>query len=104
MTERHRAWRRDLNALVRDPDQRVSEAKLWANIGKALICYVLLFPNATLLEHWEGFAIMLLFLIAPDLVKKMLTLKYGGPATGNGNGNGHGGGHAVPAAPTQQPL
>ena len=75
---RHANLRRDVNDLVRAEDGKVSEAKLWTNIGKGIAAYMLVYHTGYIVDRWDALAILLLILVAPDMVKKLLTLKYGG--------------------------
>jgi hypothetical protein len=75
---RHQPIRRDFNALIRDPHGRVSEAKLFAAAGKAALLYVLLTYTPSIIERWDVLAVIVLTLVAPDLLKKFLTLRAGG--------------------------
>ena len=75
---------RDLNQLVRDPDERVSEAKVWSNVGKFTCGYILFYHTDVIILHWDALAILLICMIAPDLLKKIITMKYQG-ATGGKN-------------------
>ena len=74
--ERRSILRRDLNDIVRDPSGNVSEAKLWASLGKAIAAYLMMSNAAHIIAYWDALAILLLAMIAPDLIKKVLTLKY----------------------------
>jgi hypothetical protein len=62
--------------MVRDPEGNVSEAKLWASLGKAIAAYLLMSNSAHIIAYWDALAILLVAMIAPDLIKKVLTLKY----------------------------
>ena len=73
---RRSALRRDLNDMVRDPAGGLSEAKLWASLGKAIAAYLLMSNAAHIIAYWDALAILLLIMVAPDLIKKILNLKY----------------------------
>lgn len=77
---RHQPLRRDANDLVRDPQGRVSEAKVFSILGKTAILFVLLQHTVDVLRDWTVLAVLVTALIAPDLFKKFLTLKAGGAA------------------------
>ena len=78
MTEkRHHTIRRDLNDLIRSEDGKVSEAKVWTNAGKCIAAWLLLHHTEYIVERWDALTILLLILVAPDLVKKVVTMKYG---------------------------
>ena len=69
--------RRDINALIRDPNQNISASKLWVNIGNAVTVYLLIAYGELIVLHWEVLAVLLTILVAPDLLKKVISLKYG---------------------------
>lgn len=69
--------RRALGEIIRDPQGRVSEAKVFSALGKAALLYVLIAYTPALIERWEVLAVIVLALIAPDLLKKLLTLRFG---------------------------
>lgn len=73
--------RRSINSLaMRDGDTQ--ESKLFSTIGKGL-CVWLVWKHAELLiDNWEALFVMLLFLIAPDLIKKFITMRFGGGSNG----------------------
>ena len=73
---RRSALRRDLNDMVRDPTGGLSEAKLWASLGKAIAAYLLMSNATYIIAYWDALAILLLIMVAPDLIKKVLNLKY----------------------------
>ncbi len=77
--ERRSAIRRDLNDMVRDPEGRVSEAKLWASLAKAIAAYLMVTNSAHIIAYWDALAILLIAMIAPELIKKVLALKYQAP-------------------------
>lgn len=79
---RHANVRRDLNDLVRDESGRVSEAKAWASVGKLAAVYLLIYHSENVINHWDALAILLLIVVAPDLLKKWLTMKYGAVTNG----------------------
>lgn len=71
-----------MNDLVRNPDGKVSESKVWANVGKAICVYLILaYTNAVLTTEYTLLT-LLLFIIAPDLVKKIVTMRFGTPPQG----------------------
>ena len=75
--ERRSVLRRDLNDMVRDPEGRVSEAKLWASLGKAICAYLLMYNRDAIIRNWDALAVMLVIMVAPDILKKLLSMKYG---------------------------
>lgn len=70
--------RRDLNDLVRSPDGKVSESKGGAVLFKTAMLYVFITEIKTILSDWMILAIFVTAFIAPDLLKKVLTMKLGG--------------------------
>lgn len=78
--ERRRAiLRRDLNDLVRDPAGRVSEAKAYAVVFKASMVYVFLKHTELILKDWMILAVFVTAMLAPDLLKKILSMRVGVP-------------------------
>lgn len=75
---RHQPIRRELNEIIRDPQGRISEAKTFAVLGKSALLYILLTYPVSILERWDVLAVIVSALIAPDLLKKFLTLRAGG--------------------------
>lgn len=70
--------RRQLNEAFCDPDGRFSVSKFlaaWSQI--AVLSHMNLWFDK-LLDKPETLLIILSFLIAPDFVKKFLTMRYGG--------------------------
>ena len=71
-------FRRQMNEAFCDPDGAFSLAKflaIWAQIA------VLTHMNRTwdvLILHWDALALVLVVLVAPDLLKKFLSLKFNG--------------------------
>lgn len=78
MTEQRKASiRRDMNDLVRGPDGKVSAAKVGMNTGQLIAAYLLLKYGELVIKTWDSLAILLGALIAPDSVKKLISLKWG---------------------------
>lgn len=71
--------RRDLNDLVRSPDGKVSEAKGGVVLFKTAMLYVFIKEIDAILADWMILAIFVTAFIAPDLLKKVLTMKAGLP-------------------------
>lgn len=71
------AMRRDLNDLIRSPDGKVSEAKGFAVVFKASMVYVFLKHAEVILKDWMILAVFVTAMIAPDLLKKILSMKAG---------------------------
>jgi len=71
--------RRDLNDLIRSPDGKVSEAKGGAVLFKTAMLYVFVVKIDAILADWIILSIFVTAFIAPDLLKKVLTMKAGVP-------------------------
>ena len=69
--------RREVNELIRDPQGRVSEAKTWANAGKAICCWLLVSHADFVVAHWDVLMVIVSTIVLPDLLKKIITAKYG---------------------------
>jgi len=78
--------RRALNDAFRDPQGRFSVSKVIAVWGQALCGWLLIHHAEKIIEHWDALALLLAFLIAPDIGKKWLTMHYLG-ATQKGIGD-----------------
>lgn len=76
--KRKSTLRRDLNESVRAPDGTFSEAKAWSNVGKLLCAWLIVGYTEMVLKTEYTLFTLLLFLIAPDLIKKFLVLRLGG--------------------------
>jgi hypothetical protein len=78
MTEqRSSIMRRDLNDLVRSPDGKVAEAKGFAVVFKGAMLYVFLQHAETVLAEWTILALFITAFLAPDLLKKVISMKTG---------------------------
>lgn len=78
--ERRKAiLRRDLNDLVRDPHGRVSEAKVFAVLFKSSMVWVFLKHTELILKDWMILAVFVTAMLAPDLLKKILSMRVGVP-------------------------
>src|ERR1035437_1967431 len=73
--------RRQINGLgVRGGE--FQESKWFGTIGKCL-CIWLIYKYAELLiNYWEVLLVLLAWLIAPDIAKKAITMKFGGDSGG----------------------
>lgn len=76
-TERREPIRRAVNSMAMR-DGVTQESKLFATVGKCLCIWLIYYHASDLIDHWEVLLVLLSWLIAPDLVKKLLTLKFGG--------------------------
>lgn len=83
-TERRQAnIRRDLNDLVRDPSGRVAEAKVFAVVFKMSMVWVFLKHTEAVLKDWMILAVFVAAMLAPDLLKKVLSMRLGGAPAGD---------------------
>ncbi len=73
--------RRDLNDLVRSEDGRISGSKIGTYAGQYIAARLLLTHSDDLIDHWDSLAIMFTVLIAPELWKMIMNLKYGGASS-----------------------
>lgn len=69
--------RRDLNDLVRSPDGKVAEAKGFAVAFKIAMIYVFLKHTEDVLAEWTILALFITAFLAPDLLKKVISMKTG---------------------------
>lgn len=69
--------RRDLNDLVRDPQGKVSEAKAFAVAFKISMIYVFLKHTEMVIKDWMVLLVFCAAMLAPDLLKKLITMKAG---------------------------
>ena len=69
--------RRQINEIGMHSGE-AQESKIWAQVGKGL-CVWLIYKHAEILiNHWETLFVLLLFLVAPELIKKFITMRWGG--------------------------
>lgn len=69
--------RRDLNDLVRDPSGRVAEAKVFAVVFKSSMVWVFLKHAELILKDWMVLGVFVTAMLAPDLLKKILSMRAG---------------------------
>ena len=74
--------RRDLNDLVRDSDGRLSPTKVGTLVGQWLAVKLILENGKDIIANWDSLTVLFSVLIAPELFKKLLNMKYGIPANG----------------------
>lgn len=75
--------RRDLNDLVRDADGHLSPTKVGTLVGQWLAVKLILENGKDIIANWDSLTVLFGVLIAPELAKKMLNMKYGVPTTGS---------------------
>lgn len=73
--------RRDLNDLIRGPDGKVAEAKVFAVIFKSAMIWVLLEHAEKILKDWMILTVFVAALLMPDLLKKLMSMRLGADAT-----------------------
>ena len=69
--------RRNVNDLFMR-DGQVEESKLWANIGKGIACYLMVAYTKEVMETEYTLTTLLVFVVAPDLLKKFMSMRLGG--------------------------
>ena len=77
--ERRGILRRDLNDLVRDESGRLSPTKIGTLLGQWLSVKLILQNGAEIIANWDSLTVLFAVLIAPEIFKKMLNMKYGVP-------------------------
>lgn len=75
--QRQSTLRRNINDLFMR-DGQVEESKVWANIGKGCCVYLIFAFTDTVLHTENTLMTLLLFVIAPDMIKKFLSMRFGG--------------------------
>ena len=70
--------RRDLNDLVREEGGRLSPTKIGTLVGQWLSVKLILENGEKIIANWDSLSVLFLVLIAPEIAKKMLNMKYGG--------------------------
>lgn len=82
MNERRTATiRRDLNDLVRDESGHLSPTKIGTLVGQWLSVKLILENGSAIIANWDSLTVLFSVLIAPELFKKMLNMKYGNGTT-----------------------
>ena len=74
---RHGTLRRNFNDLFMR-DGQVEESKLWASVGKGCCVWLILTQTDEVLKTEYTLMTLLIFVIAPDLLKKFLSMRFGG--------------------------
>ena len=80
---RNKPIRRALGHLIMRNGE-VQESKGWAAAGKIICVYMLLWYTEKALASDFGLAVLLGFLIVPDVAKKAITMKYSNAINGKG--------------------
>ena len=82
MTERRQSvLRRDLNDLVRDESGHLSPSKIGTLAGQWLSIKLILENGAAIIANWDSLTVLFSVLIAPELFKKLMNMKYGTTTT-----------------------
>ena len=74
---RRAALRRQLNEAFLGPDGRVSLTKIIAIAAQTGVLYQAMQTWDRLIMSWDVLTVVLVFLIAPDGLKKLVQMKYG---------------------------
>lgn len=74
--QRATGLRRQVNSLAMRGGE-VEESKLWAQLGKSLCAWLIYKHADALINHWEVLLVLLAWLIAPEIAKKAITMKFG---------------------------
>ena len=69
--------RRDLNDLVRSRDGSLSPSKIGTLLGQWLAVKLILGNGSVLIANWDSLTVLFAVLIAPELFKKLMIMKYG---------------------------
>ena len=78
LERRHGNIRRQFNESFCDPDGHFAITKFVAVCAQIVLLYHLGKDFDDLIARWESLAWVLTFLVAPDTIKKLLAMKYGG--------------------------
>lgn len=67
----------NISGLFKQPGTiDASEAHLWANIGKGIACWLLVYHTDKIIEHWEFAAVLLAALVIPKTFERILLAKF----------------------------
>lgn len=78
-TDRRRSGiRRDINDLVRDRDGSLSLTKVGTMLAQWLSIKLILENGSAIIANWDSLTVLFMVLLAPEMLKKILTWKYGG--------------------------
>ena len=69
--------RRDLNDLVRGEDGYLSTTKVGTLIGQWLAVKLILENGSEIIANWDSLIVLFSVLIAPEMIKRIVNLKYG---------------------------
>lgn len=68
--------RRDLNDVFRNEKGEFALMKLFAYVGQGICCYLLIYHAEYIVDRWDALAILLTFVIAPDLARRIISSKF----------------------------
>lgn len=78
MSEKRKSvLRRDLNDLVRDESGHLSPTKIGTLVGQWLSVKLILENGGAIIANWDSLTVLFSVLIAPELFKKLMNMKYG---------------------------
>ena len=77
-------WRRQANQAFCDPQGNISILKTIAIFTQIVLLYRLGRDFDALISQWEGLALVLTALLAPEMFGKLLAFKYGTTTNGKG--------------------
>ena len=75
--ERRQVLRRDMNDIVRDEHGNLSAVKMGLLSGQIIAVYLLLKHSEYVIDRWDSLATLMIALTAPDVLKKVISMKYG---------------------------
>ena len=84
MGNRKPSIRQDINDLVRDESGFVSTSKIGMLIGQWLAITLILKHGAEIIANWDSLTVLFSVLVAPDSIKKLIQMKYGGSGFNGG--------------------
>ena len=71
--------RKDLNDLVRDEKGMLSPVKIGLLVGQWLAVKLILEHGAEIISNWDSLVVLFSVLIAPDVLKLIVRMKYTQP-------------------------
>lgn len=54
----------------------------WPDLGKALCAYILYINAKTIVDHWDALFVLALFIVAPRMIEKFLSVRWGSSGQG----------------------
>lgn len=75
--QRKSILRRDLNDLVRDESGHLSPTKIGTLVGQWLSVKLIIENGSLIIANWDSLTVLFSVLIAPELFKKLMNMKYG---------------------------